>query len=260
MKIGVAGLGVVGGALATYLENTKASQDILLKYDPPKGFEDDLSQCDFVFICVPAATEVYEKWPVDLKNIVDVLYRFGHAPTYFVRSTVVPGSCERLRSSFKKYTIHSMPEFVSEKTAVEDMGKMPIITSYDNMIDVRYLFPGATVFHREPSACEMIKYAHNVHGAVKVAYFNIIHGLCSAEGIEYNELLEPLMATGHIDGLYTKVPGPDGKLGFGGGCFPKDVLAFREYIRLIEHHYDDHYKGSAILREILDYNKNVRGK
>ena len=32
--------------------------------------------------------------------------------------------------------------------------------------------------------------------------------------------------SGYINATHTNVPGPDGKFGYGGKCFPKDVKAF----------------------------------
>ena len=34
-----------------------------------------------------------------------------------------------------------------------------------------------------------------------------------------------------INPMHTNIPGPDGKLGYGGACFPKDTLALNEYMK-----------------------------
>jgi UDPglucose 6-dehydrogenase len=34
------------------------------------------------------------------------------------------------------------------------------------------------------------------------------------------------LLSGYINDMHTYVPGPDGKFGYGGKCFPKDVNAF----------------------------------
>jgi UDPglucose 6-dehydrogenase len=74
--------------------------------------------------------------------------------------------------------------------------------------------------------CELAKYAHNSFGALKVNYFNIIYDICKAEGASYNKVMEGVLLSGYINDVHTQVPGPDGKFGFGGTCFPKDLRAF----------------------------------
>ena len=48
---------------------------------------------------------------------------------------------------------------------------------------------------------------------------------------DYNKVLAGMYVSGHIDKLYTEVPGHDGKLGYGGKCFPKDLKAIERELR-----------------------------
>ena len=75
-------------------------------------------------------------------------------------------------------------------------------------------------------AC-LAKYAHNVFGCLKVTYFNCIHGLCKQHKLDYNNVLSGILVSGYINDTHTQVPGPDGKFGYGGKCFPKDIEAFK---------------------------------
>ena len=75
-------------------------------------------------------------------------------------------------------------------------------------------------------AC-LAKYAHNVFGCLKVTYFNCIHDLCKQHKLDYNNVLSGILVSGYINDTHTKVPGPDGKFGYGGKCFPKDIEAFK---------------------------------
>jgi UDPglucose 6-dehydrogenase len=72
----------------------------------------------------------------------------------------------------------------------------------------------------------MVKYAHNVFGALKVTYFNCIYDLCQKLGMDYERVRAGILGSTYINEMHTKVPGPDGKLGYGGKCVPKDVNAF----------------------------------
>jgi len=73
---------------------------------------------------------------------------------------------------------------------------------------------------------EITKYAHNVFGALKVTYFNGIYEICKKLNIDYNKIQEGILLSTYINAPHTQVPGPDGKFGYGGKCFPKDVNAF----------------------------------
>ena len=99
-------------------------------------------------------------------------------------------------------------------------------------------------------AC-LAKYAHNVFGCLKVTYFNCIHDLCKQHKLDYNNVLSGILVSGYINDTHTKVPGPDGKFGYGGKCFPKDVNAFAKMTEgtplgvLLEHLHElnVHFRG-----------------
>ena len=78
---------------------------------------------------------------------------------------------------------------------------------------------------------EMVKYAHNVFGALKVTYFNCIYDLCQKMGMDYERVRKGILGSTYINEVHTQVPGPDGKLGYGGKCFPKDVNAMERKFR-----------------------------
>ena len=80
-----------------------------------------------------------------------------------------------------------------------------------------------------PLEAEITKYAHNVFGALKVTYFNGIFELCKKVEANYRKVQQGILLSGYINPPHTQVPGPDGKLGYGGKCFPKDVNAFTRY-------------------------------
>ena len=50
--------------------------------------------------------------------------------------------------------------------------------------------------------------------------------ICSAIGANWKQELAGFTADQRIGDSHLNVPGPDGKLGFGGSCFPKDINAF----------------------------------
>lgn len=99
---------------------------------------------------------------------------------------------------------------------------------------------------------EMAKYAHNVFGALKVTYFNCIRDLCERSGLDYRKVLDGVLASGYVNKEHTASPGPDGKFGYGGKCFPKDVRAMAAK-----------YKGTSLgelISPLERLNEHFRGK
>jgi UDPglucose 6-dehydrogenase len=58
---------------------------------------------------------------------------------------------------------------------------------------------------------------------------NEIAGLAAASGIDYNNVARLVNLDPRIGNSHMRVPGPDGALGFGGMCFPKDTAALLKY-------------------------------
>ena len=56
MKIGIIGYGVIGNALSKWLEENNSDAKVLIS-DPPKGINDDISDCDAYFIQIHIPTE-----------------------------------------------------------------------------------------------------------------------------------------------------------------------------------------------------------
>ena len=72
----------------------------------------------------------------------------------------------------------------------------------------------------------MIKYIANCFFATKVSYFNEVKLLCDKMEIDFNKVMEGVLSDGRIGVSHFQAPGHDGKFGFGGTCFPKDINSF----------------------------------
>ena len=77
---------------------------------------------------------------------------------------------------------------------------------------------------------ELIKYFRNSFLSVKVSYCNEIYEYCQ-KNINYNNMIKPAAADDRISTSHTEVPGPDGKFGFCGTCFPKDFNGLLYYMK-----------------------------
>lgn len=218
-NIAVVGCGVIGGALIKWVqENTDHN---ILKIDPPKGLNDDISKADVVFVSIHIPTE--DDGSQDLTILEGIIENCPNVPIY-IRTTLLPGTCDRLSKKFNK-DVNFMPEFLTERTAVEDFYRQPMVFSnHENML--KEIFIGKEYVVMNSLEAEVSKYAHNVFGALKVTYFNGINELCSNLNIDYQKVRKGVLLSGYINAPHISVPGPDGKFGYGGKCFPKDVNAF----------------------------------
>jgi UDPglucose 6-dehydrogenase len=230
MKLGIAGLGVVGGTLE---EALKGYGHQVFRDDPPKGLNDDLSQCEAIFICVPVP--VAKAGGQDVNAIKDVLKRYKHLDRvpFFIRSTVLPKTCDNLAKMFRMQ-IHSMPEFLTARNALETFGYQDIIVGCQDdptAMEVqneflKKVFPDKLIFQMSNREAELAKYAHNCMGAVKVTFFNLIKKYCQKIGANYKSVADGVRMSGYINNEHMTVPGPDGKHGYGGSCFPQNMDIF----------------------------------
>ena len=79
-----------------------------------------------------------------------------------------------------------------------------------------------------PSEAEMVKYVRNTFLATKISFFNEIYNFCGASNVSYETIIRQVSSDRRIGGSHTRVPGPDGKRGFGGTCLPKDANSLQQ--------------------------------
>ena len=231
MKIGIAGVGVVGGTLANWLRfHTQHEFDL---YDPALKLEGALCGCDAVFICVPAPT--LTNGDVDLSHVEHVLEKIKDFPMVFIRSTVPPGTTDKLEKKYGR-EMFFMPEFLTERTATQDFDDHLVISgSTDDEHVFEFL---AEVFNGKKDfmfmsnvEAEICKYAHNVLAAVNVNTANIFYRLCEVMGADYNKVRQGFLSSGLLSPHHNSVPGHDGKFGYGGKCLPKDAAAIVKVLK-----------------------------
>jgi len=222
--IGIVGFGIIGQALVNWLKANTSHK--LLISDPLKGYVCDLSLCDIVFINIHIPTE--RNGIQNLEVLEHIISELPNVPIY-IRTTILPGTSDYLSIKFRK-KIYFMPEFLTERTAQDDFDKQTLVYT-GNIRLLKSVFINKKYITMSNIEAEIAKYAHNVFGALKVTYFNAIYDLCLKKKINYKNVLNGILLSGYIDKNHTTVPGPDGKLGFGGKCFPKDVNAFSNYIK-----------------------------
>ena len=239
-NIGIIGNGYVGGA--TKLLDCESVNCLVYDKVPEKcsveGLEliDLVDGCDFIFICVPTPMNHDGSCSTLLVEMVVMeLIDKGYSPDrIIVKSTVPVGECRRLGVMF-------MPEFLTENNWQEDFlnQKHWILGTNERNDELRNEF--YSVFKsswsngplkNEPEIsfvtteeAELTKYTRNCFLATKVSFFNEIHSFCEAKDINYEKVSDMVALDDRINKSHMLVPGPDGKKGFGGTCFPKDMSA-----------------------------------
>ena len=229
MKLGIVGNGYVGQA--TSLLEGENVEVLIWDTDETKRNIDkfeDLSGCDLVFVCVPTPMNSDGSCYIKIvESVVSDLINLGvHARDIVVRSTVPVGTCEKLGVSF-------MPEFLTEANWRQDFennenwifGFDP--TENKSSTDSKFHHLGSlynkNVVILKTKEAELVKYTRNVFLATKVSFFNEIEQFCGSLGISYDNVRDGVCLDGRIGFSHTDVPGPDGRKGYGGTCFPKDV-------------------------------------
>jgi UDP-glucose 6-dehydrogenase len=259
MKVGIVGVGVVGGALRDWFQ--KQTDHELRLNDPAKDLEDSLKDVEVAFLCLPVLNDadgVQNAYALDAW--VEWFAEQNPGAVLFVKSTVLPGTCDQLSQHYKMAVWH-MPEFLTERTSLEDFEKHPIVSASPQTAEFGDLmvriFPNKEIWsgfrNRE---AELAKYAHNLYGALSVYFWNLIHLHCDGGkdgfGAQYENVLNIAAMSGHVSMRYSQVPGPDGKFGFGGKCFPKDLQAFARFLG------DEKVLGAKALQHIFDDNILIR--
>lgn len=84
------------------------------------------------------------------------------------------------------------------------------------------------MFQTDPTTAEMVKYMANCYLASKVIFANEMFDICQSLGIKYEEVKKLVVADHRIFDSHLDVTTARG---FGGKCFPKDLLALRAMAR-----------------------------
>ena len=220
ITVGIIGCGFVGGALKTWLEENNKEVKVVVS-DPPKGMNDDISGADVYFLQIHVPTE--DDGTQDLTLMKKLISALPDRPV-FVRTTILPGTSDLL-SRETGHRVCYMPEFLTERTHIEDFRKQTMV--FTGAVELlTKIFVGKKFTVMTPLEAEITKYAHNVFGAYKVTYFNAVKEYCEKMGARWETVHTGCLLSGYINDTHTYVPGPDGRFGYGGKCFPKDVNAF----------------------------------
>jgi UDPglucose 6-dehydrogenase len=225
---------------------------------------EDIHNTDATFICV--GTPPLSDGSVDLsslrsagKLIGEALQNANRYHAVVMKSTAPPSTTRLLlipsvlRNSGKKFEEIGFavnPEFLREGTAVQDFlhPDRIVVGSQDSiagdLVESIYRELEAPILRTSLDISEMIKYTSNAFLATKISFSNEIGNICKGMDIDVYEVMRGI-------GMDTRIAPSslNAGVGFGGSCFPKDVLSI---IRLAEELGED----PCLLKAVIKINES----
>ena len=192
-----------------------------------------------LFLALP--TPPGEDGSADLSYVLGVADSIGkNLKEYRVivdKSTVPVGTADRVSSQIAQHTsldfdVVSNPEFLREGMAVDDFlkpSRVVIGTSSKKAADIMrqiyepYVRQGHPIIIMDERSAEMTKYAANSFLATKISFMNEVANLCEVVGANVDNVRIGMAPDNRIGRRFLFAG-----VGYGGSCFPKDVLALHK--------------------------------
>ena len=239
-NVGIVGQGYVGTAVKTIFEKYYDVESYDLDKDKctVDYLEDMVELTNVIFVCVPTPMKkdgscdisIVESIVKDINNMV--VSRNVSDRIVAIKSTVPPGTTNNLNKKCQNISVIFNPEFLTEANFIDDFenqnriiigGVRPASTKLRQIYSL--VFPNIPIIKTGSKTAEMVKYITNTFLAVKVSFANEMKEICDKLNIDYDKVVEYAIYDKRLGKSHWAVPGPDGKLGFGGSCFPKDINA-----------------------------------
>ncbi|MBX4192468.1 hypothetical protein KW798_03210 [Candidatus Parcubacteria bacterium] len=258
MKVGIIGVGNVGSAVRHGL--TRIGHDVSV-YDvkmPETSLRNVLST-DVVFISVPTPqgsdgscdTSIVEK-------VVDELALANYTGLITIKSTVEPGTVDRLHAKYAVLRFAFCPEFLRERAMYVDF------VEYHDVLIMGVYDPREAEVLKEahgslpksfatvaPLEGELAKYFSNVFNALRIVFANQFYDVAKAAGADYQKIKNAIVKHRNIHDVYLDCN--ENFRGFGGHCLPKDTAAFAHYAKKMIHG-----ENLSLFEGIVEINKRYK--
>ncbi len=197
---------------------------------------DGTEAAEVIFLALPTPTG--ENGSADLQHILDVALEIGPLLKDYVvivdKSTVPVGTAEKVNQLISENTdadfdVVANPEFLREGVAVEDFMKpervivgttSSVAKEVMEKIYAPFVHQGNPVLFMDVRSAELTKYAANAFLATKISYMNEIANVCELVGADIDSIRKGIGTDSRIGKRFLFAG-----IGYGGSCFPKDVLA-----------------------------------
>lgn len=265
----------------------------MIKEGKEKGlitFSTDIAEAvkDSTIVYLAVGTPSQDSGEVDLKYILkasedvgDVIKKYGGSKAIVIKSTVTPNTFEEMEKHLeskdlvlgKDYALVSNPEFLREGQAIEDvtepdrtvLGFYAALSSEDRiwvekeLLELWYplmLKYPHQVLLTDTASSTIVKYLANSFLAISITLSNIFAAAADWAAADFMEVRKPLFADERIGRNAFLAAG----IGYGGSCFPKDVLALLFLSLLQTGHalpliyiatgFNNHYKKLVVTRAV----------
>lgn len=218
--------------------NVKAGR-LTFSADPPAA----IAESEVIFVAV--GTPMRSDGGADL-SAVDAVAEAAAAhvtreTVLVLKSTVPVGTNARVRRIVQgvKHPIHvvSNPEFLKEGSAIDDFMKPDrIVIGCDEDDELardamkRLYHPvslsSSRIIFMDPASAELTKYVANTMLALRISFMNEIAALCEKVSADIHHVRQGVGSDDRIGPKFLHA-GP----GYGGSCFPKDVMALAHTAR-----------------------------
>ena len=230
MKIKIYGYGWVGKAMEVLFPEA-------LIHDPDQGYRNE-EKCDIAFICVPTPLK---DGKLDT-SIVEEVVRDCKEDLIIIRSTVMPGTCDKL-SRKEDYSPNNkcivfQPEYLGETVnhPMTDQKARPFIIIGGHPIDRRKVIElyqkayNANISIRQVTnyEAEVIKLSENRAIAFKVAQCQELYDVCQRAGIDYYTIRDAVYGDDPRFNLWWTFIYPEAR-GFSSKCIPKDIYGWASW-------------------------------
>jgi len=259
-SIGIIGQGFVGTAVREGLKDVFNIETYDKFKDSTNNSVKQLcDKVDIIFVCLP--TPMKRDGTCDLsivRNTILEIDKCSDKHIAVIKSTVPPGTTSALNKECENLQIVFNPEFLTEANYIDDFknqsriiigGPRPATTIIKNLY--KKAFYNTPIIKTGSKTAEMVKYFLNCLLATKVSFANEMKDICDNVDIDYDKVVEYALYDNRIGKTHLSTPGPDGKRGFGGSCFPKDINAMISFAKMLG-------LDPMVLSSVWDKNLEVR--
>jgi UDPglucose 6-dehydrogenase len=246
--------------LQELLSQTTAERKLEFTSEPT----DAISGADVVFICVGTPARASgEANLIAVEQAAQTVARHADGRTVVVEKSTVPaGTAQRVRRTLLRerpgaesdLEVVSNPEFLREGTAVYDSlnpDRILVGAETDWAFEVmRELYApltekGHRLIETSIATAELAKHACNAFLALKISYANALARMCERADADVVAVAEVMGSDPRIGRDYLNAG-----LGYGGYCFPKDLVAFERLSERLGY-------GFPLLREVARINDDA---
>jgi UDPglucose 6-dehydrogenase len=259
MKIGIVGLGIVGSAVRHGFEKLGHQVEIHdIKLDTKLV---DILDSEIIYLCVPTPQSENGKCDTSIIEAIvgELVETHKYSGVIVLKSTIEPGTTQKLQDKFGTKMICHVPEFLRERVAIADFIENHDIciigTESDEVFEKVKESHGHYPKHfirLNPTEAEIAKYFNNVYNATLITFANAFYEVCQVLGADYGKIKSAMIQRDHISKKYLDCN--ENLRGFGGMCLPKDTSAIAS---LVEEHGLPIRLFDAIVEDNKEYKTTV---